>query len=117
MSKDTEDKDKPPGVILPRWTIELLKMCAGAGAAILIMYVKVELLHSKVAVNTSNMVKQDASIEVQRTLIQSDAARIAILETRHSIMERSITESLIRIESDVKEVKREMKDMQRGGAK
>lgn len=104
--------DDSKKVMIPRWLVEAGKIGMAAGIAILSMYIKVEVLQTRLEDTVAKLVKLEAALESQRIFMQADASRISVLETRQSLTERSITESLIRIEADIKEVKREVKDIQ-----
>lgn len=113
MSQEDKDaKSEPMRITVPAWLPDLLKIGAGVVISVTAMYIRVALLESRVEDSSARQVKAEALIEVQRGTSETHNNRITTLETRQSFMDKSITESLGRIERDLGDVKRDVKDLQ-----
>lgn len=106
-------------IVIPSWVLKIVELAIPAAIAIFAMYVKVALIErdlkekdGRIGENKDRIVKLEALVETRGERIRDNAARIGVLETKQAIMEKSISEALGRIESDVKDVKRDMKEIQ-----
>lgn len=102
---------------VPMWLIELVKLSVTGIIAFVLMYIRVAALESKYSEEKEARIKVEAKVESHSVIITANDGRVAILETRMAIMEKSITESLSRIESDVRDVKQDIKQLQRSSGK
>ena len=118
MSHDTDgNPNEPIRVTVPGWLLDFLKVGVGVAISITTMYIRVALLESRVEDIAAKGVKAEALIEVGRGAMEAHNNRITTLETRQSFMDRSISDSLNRIESDLKVVKSDVKELQKIPAK
>lgn len=65
-------------------------------------------MEHEISENRVQLNKQDAVLLTRGEVIQSLQHKVGILETKQSISEKNIQETLQRIESDVKDLKREV---------
>lgn len=99
--------------MVPYWLVDLLKLVATGLVTAILLYARVGFLESKVDDGKAALVKAEAKLESQVDIVSSVNSRVGILETRTTIMEKSITESLSRIETDLRDVKSDIKQLQR----
>lgn len=91
---------------LPNWVVTVLQMTASAGVAIVLMYAKVSTHETQL---NSVASKQDS---IQSKVSEHDAL-FKIMENSKSMSDKNVTDSLRRIEEQVKELREEFKDMKK----
>jgi hypothetical protein len=101
-------------VTIPSWLVEILKPAAAVIAAIAISYSRFVSLEKDVEdlkkTANSNAVKS----ETQRDALSMLATRQSTVELKQSVLEKGITESLVRIETTIKDIQVDMKELQKG---
>lgn len=98
---------------LKPWLIEALKLSIPAAIALVAMYVQVELLKERTAANLSRIVSLEGVVATRGELIQANRSSIVQLEVRLSSQENKTAESLKRIEDWLREIRADVKDLQR----
>lgn len=99
-------------VAIPMWLLTVLKMAVPAVIAIGTMYIRMAAVEKDVGENDRRISRLEATVEARGEMIRANKTDIGIIQTKQSIMEKAITDSLTRIESDVKEVKRDVRELQ-----
>jgi hypothetical protein len=98
---------------VPSWLFDLGKMAVAAAVAVGLMYVRVSSLEKDVADLNNKIGHLDSGGTARSEMIADSRARIGTIEIKESVLEKSITEALGRIEADVKESKMDIKELQK----
>lgn len=106
------DDVKHRSISFPVWALTLLKMVVPAVVAILTMYVRIASVEKDLIIQKAQLTKLESLDDAHAEMIRNNASHIGSMETKASLSETYIRDALSRIESDVKDVKGDVKNMQ-----
>lgn len=104
------NKNQPPtngrSVAIPGWLMEFSKWGLSAATAIIVMYTKVAGLEK-------DMSEIKATTGARTETVVANQQRITTVELKQTLSDKVIADSLLRLESVVKEIKQDVKDLQK----
>jgi hypothetical protein len=97
---------------MPMWFVTFLKYGATAVSAIVVMWGAQQVLRRDVDENRARIAKLEIYNEAHVQALSASKSDIIVLQTRLAVLDKGIADTLNRLEADLKEVKRDVKEIQ-----
>lgn len=104
---------KGKSVTVPAWTIPLLRSAGTVAVCLCIGYAKFVTLENKGTDNANRITKTEALSLAHEAVIAAIDRRLIVTESNQTRAEKENGEALIRIESQLKELRTDVKDLEK----
>jgi hypothetical protein len=107
------DHRTPAIITIPFWVQSLGKMMAPVIITLAIGYARFVSLENKAVENTKRIDHLETIGENSAQIQNQQSGRINTMELKESILEKNISEGMVRIEATIKDIQIDMKELQK----
>jgi hypothetical protein len=110
---DTQQLERRKSVSVPAWVLPIGRGAVTLAIGLAIGYARIVSLENKVIDNSQKLAESKITIGSHETTMNNMDRRISLAEAAQGRSEKEMGEALTRIESQLKELRQDVKDLQK----